>query len=83
MTVQGPIKEQQPDGLSHGGGGAAVLLMGVSSSSSRTEFGRGLRQKQHIHAPRGVWGGVQCGARPQPPQRGQGGSWGPFLNSPS
>ena len=21
MTVQGPVKEQQPDGMSHGGGG--------------------------------------------------------------
>ena len=24
MTVQGPVKEQQPDGLSHGGGGGGV-----------------------------------------------------------
>ena len=23
MTVQGPVKEQQPDGMSHGGGGGA------------------------------------------------------------
>ena len=25
VTVQGPVKEQQPDGMSHGGGGVHVI----------------------------------------------------------
>ena len=25
VTVQGPVKKQQPDGMSHGGGGAEVI----------------------------------------------------------
>ena len=27
MTVQGPVKEQQPDGMSHGGGGVCMHQM--------------------------------------------------------
>ena len=45
MTVQGPVKEQQPDGLSHrGGGGGAVVRRKVMSSSNRFPRG-GFRQR--------------------------------------
>ena len=29
MTVQGPVKEQQPNGMSHGGGGGVLGHVGV------------------------------------------------------
>ena len=36
MTVQGPVKEQQPDGMSHGGGGGgqSPQLLLLSSQST-------------------------------------------------
>ena len=27
MTVQGPVKKQQPDGMPHGGGGMAIRFV--------------------------------------------------------
>ena len=37
VTVQGPVNEQQPDGMSHGGGGACVLLFGVTAQGRAGE----------------------------------------------
>ena len=34
MTVQGPVKEQQPDGMSHGGGGGGGGSDGYETPSS-------------------------------------------------
>ena len=33
VTVQGPVKEQQPDGMSHGGGGAEVRNLSQFSAA--------------------------------------------------
>ena len=35
MTVQGPVKEQQPDGMSHRGGGGALKRSPASTSHSQ------------------------------------------------
>ena len=35
VTVQGPVKEQQPDGMSHGGGGGADIFEGRSCRGAR------------------------------------------------
>ena len=37
MTVQGPVKEQQPDGMSHGGGGvSSACVMCIAPPCART-----------------------------------------------
>ena len=38
MTVQGPVKEQQPDGMSHrgGGGGQGMAFCGTGAATPRT-----------------------------------------------
>ena len=38
VTVQGPVKKQQPDGLSHGGGGGATRTSALSAGVSVWDF---------------------------------------------
>ena len=44
VTVQGPVKEQQPDGMSHGGGGVwrarAVTTRAMGSPRSQSGASR-------------------------------------------
>ena len=41
VTVQGPVKEQRPDGMSHRGGGGARTARGGTGHLGRTETQRG------------------------------------------
>ena len=39
MTVQGPVKKQQPEGMSHGGGGAVQGRPGKHKPARPTQCG--------------------------------------------
>ena len=41
VTVQGPVKKQQPDGMSHRGG--CAIFVGKGFALLRRRFGRGLK----------------------------------------
>ena len=34
MTVQGPVKKQRPDGMSHGGGGGGLRCLGAGAPAN-------------------------------------------------
>ena len=53
MTVQGPIKKQQPDGMSHrgGGGGRRWDRRGCATGAPRSASRQG--EEQHRHTERG------------------------------
>ena len=54
VTVQGPVKEQQPDGISHGGGGGSTNpewlygSMGFVGATGSGDFVLGIRQGEII-----------------------------------
>ena len=59
MTVQGPVKEQQPDGMSHGGGGLATIEWS-SDSDVATKRHNPYKSQQQIFADVSVTLPIQC-----------------------
>ena len=57
VTVQGPVKEQQPDGMSHRGGLATLPITGRATDRDRTRHPEGDQQ------PSGGGGGEGEGQR--------------------
>ena len=47
VTVQGPVKEQQPDGMSHGGGGGGLRVAQNGAPEGRAMCCRGVRTRSH------------------------------------
>ena len=58
VTVQGPVKKQQPDGMSHGGGGGGTVAPGVG-------YGARPRPLDLFRAPQTLFHSIACIAVPQ------------------